>query len=277
MNEKERTSLEIYINELSRTDFSALDLEEELELLKLASDGDKKAQEKIIKANLRFVVSVAKKYAKKGALLDDLVQAGNIALFESFDSFDYEKFVRSGCCRFISYAGRRVAQKITLEAKNALPVSITDGKYKELRKFQYEMSSLGIDSNDENGIKNTAKSLGITEKRARQLYESSLDTTSYEQSSYGDGKSIEEKLGDSSFATPEDDAILNVSAIELKKNLSKLDRIEEEVITLAYGLDGHAPLNYPAIGAKIGYTREGVRLVHNRAISHLRENMGLAA
>lgn len=277
MNTKERTSLEIYIGELGKSNCSALDLEQELDLLLKASEGDIVAQEKIIKANLRFVVSVAKKYAKNGVLLDDLIQAGNMALFESFQSFDYEKFVRSGCGRFITYAGRRVAQKIALEAKNSISVTITDGKYKELRKFQAEVKALENEFSNEDEIKVAAKNLGISEKRARTLYESSLESASYEQTSFNDGKSIEEKLGDTSFSTPEDEAILNVSAFQLKKSLSKLNSLEEKVITLAYGLDGHAPLNYPAIGEKIGYTREGVRLVHNRAINHLKENMGLAA
>lgn len=277
MNAKERSSLEIYIDELSKADCSALDIEKELELLERASEGDREAQNKIIKSNLRFVVSVAKKFVKRGILLDDLVQAGNIALFESFESFDYEKFIRSGCCRFISYAGRRIAQKIALEAKKSLPLSITTGKFKELKKIQSEFASMGYDYNDREGLCAVADSLGLNQKRVQTLYEASLETISYEQSSSPDQKSIEEKLGDSSFSTPEDEAILNVSAVELKKNLSKLDSLEEEVITLAYGLDGHAPLNYPAIGARIGYTREGVRLVHNRAINHLRECMGLAA
>lgn len=277
MSAKEKSAFEIFMKELGKESFSALDLRKEHELLQLAEKGDVKAQEKIIKANLRYVVSVAKNFANKGSLLDDLIQVGSIALFESFQSFNYEKFLQSGCNRFISYASKRVIQKISLEVKKSLPVSITDGKFKELKKLQTEMKNLGIDNLDESALELLSKNVGISKKKIKNLYKISLDTFSLEQTSDYDGKSLEDRLGDTFFSTPEEESIKKVMSEEVKKNLSSLSRTEEDVLTLAYGLDKNEPLNYPAIGKKLGYTREGIRLIHNRAINHLRKNMDFAA
>ena len=104
----EKSSIELYIKEIGSGTCSPLALRDEDELLRRASGGDEAARERIMKANLRYVVSVAKKYARGSVDLDDLVQAGNEALFESFETFDYGKFKKSGCSKFITYAGRRI-------------------------------------------------------------------------------------------------------------------------------------------------------------------------
>lgn len=277
MKATERTSLEIYIEKLKDEECSALDLQNERELLKKAAAGDMKARNKILKSNLRYVVSVAKKCRKSGVDLDDLVQAGNEALYESFLTFDYDKFVKSGCNRFISYAGRRIAQKIALEAKGAIPVSISEGKFKDLRKLLVEMSAQNPELDEMAKVENAARSLGMKKKNAMELYTSTTDAASMEFHHDEDDKPLGERLSNDTFVTPENEAVMNISSETLKKCIVKLGRIEGKVLTLAYGLDGKAPLNYPAIGRELGYTREGVRVVHNRAINRLRESMGFVA
>ncbi len=277
MSVKEKSSLELYIEEIGSENCSPLEIQKENELLKKASAGDRKAQDKIIRANLRYVVSVAKKFAKGNVELDDLVQAGNEALFESFATFDYDKFAKSGCNRFISYAGRRIAQKIALEAKGGIDVSISEGKFKDLKKLQKEMASIDGDMDEMSRVEKAAISLGIKKSAALNLYNSAETASSLEYKSEEDGRKLEEKMPCNTFASPDEEALMNANSEVLKKSIVKLGKIEEEVLTLAYGLDGNEALNYPAIGKILGYTREGIRIVHNRAINHLKEEMGLAA
>jgi len=288
MRTNERTALEIYLSELKNSNCQALALEKEHELLKKASNGDKKAIEKIIKANLRFVISVAKKYARNNEeLLNDFIQVGNIALYESFESFDYEKFIKKGCNRFISYAGLRITQKIALESKKVYSVNITDGKFKDLKKLKAEMTLVEENlnyffPNSENvseldKVKLAAENIGMKEKVAVNLYESSLIASSLDYPTDSDSRTLSDTLFDDKYLSPEDESIYNICSDELKTKLKKLSRLEEDVITLAYGLNGNSPLNYPAIGNEIGYTREGIRIIHNRALEHLKEEFGFIA
>ena len=272
----EKSSIELYIEEIGSGTCSPLALRDEDELLRRASGGDEAARERIMKANLRYVVSVAKKYARGSVDLDDLVQAGNEALFESFETFDYGKFKKSGCSRFITYAGRRICQKIAMEAKGGIDVSITEGKFKDLRRLRKEMSSMECESEAER-VERAADSLGMNRKSAMRLYRTAEQASSLEYSAESGDRSLEERMPSETFAAPDEEALMRTNAELLRKLVERLGCIEGKVITLAYGLDGGEPLNYPAIGQRLGYTREGIRIVHNRAISRLREEMGLAA
>lgn len=273
MSMKERTSLEIYVDELKNNNCSTLKIEEELELLKLASKGDKEAINKIINANLRFVISVAKKYAKFGSDIEDLIQVGNIALFESFDSFDYDKFIKSGCNRFISYAGRRIAQKIILESKNNYAVSLKDGKFKQLKSLQNEMSNLDEEMDELTKVEIASKNIGISKKAGMQIYNASMKASSLDFIITDDEKTFGERIADETFIQPAEEAIMNIMSEEVKEKITTLPQLEKDVLTLSYGLNGTKPLNYPTIGKQIGYTREGVRVIHNRAIEHLKEQL----
>lgn len=273
----ERTSLEIYIDELRNKNCNALNTAEELDLLEKASNGDKKAQEKIVKANLRFVISVAKKYSKSGAELDDLIQVGNIALFESFNSFDFESFKKSGCHRFISYAGRRIAQQMALEAKNICPVTITECKYKELRRLQMAIAEIENLDDSYDAIEIAAKQVNMRSDKARELLNVTNSPSSIDYVSDEGAKPLSERLSDKRHRFVDEEIIMKISSEELVERMEELSELEEEVLTMAYGLDGEKPLNYPSIGKKLGYTREGIRVVHNRAINKLRDWMGFAA
>lgn len=276
MKSIEKSSIEFYIEEIGKEACSPLDLKNEDELLKKASGGDEKARARIMKANLRYVVSVAKKYARGAVDLDDLVQAGNEALFESFGTFDYDKFKRSGCSRFITYAGRRICQKIAMEAKGGLDVSMPEGKFKDLKRLRKAVSETEC-GDEAKAVEKAAAALGMKGKTALGLYRTAERAASLEYSAEDGGRSLEERMPSGTFVSPDEDALMRTNADLLRKLVRKLGRVEKSVITMAYGLDGGEPLNYPAIGKALGYTREGIRIVHNRAISRLREEMGLAA
>ena len=117
----------------------------------------------------------------------------------------------------------------------------------------------------------------LKKNSAVELYTTTSESVSMEFQFDEDDKPLGERLRNDTFVTPENEAVMKISSELLKKCMDNLCNIEEQVLTLAYGLDGNAPLNYPAIGKQLGYTREGVRVVHNRAISHLRASMGFVA
>lgn len=270
----EKSSLAIYIEKISSSSFDALSLDEEQELLEKAAAGDVRARDRIIRANMRFVVSVAKKYARGTAELSDLIQAGNAALFESFFSFNISAFRKSGCHRFISYAGRRISQQIALEARITCPVSVKSGKYKELRKLQAAVASA---SEGDECVSRAAKKIGMRADKAEALLSVAGESVSLDAPASDGNRALSELIADNRGMSVDERAVMSVSAEILTKKLRALGGIEGKVISLAYGLYGGEPLNYPAIGNALGYTREGIRVVHNRAIERLRKMMGVAA
>lgn len=242
----EKSAMELYLGELKNCP-SNLKINDERELLKRAAAGDKKAREKIIKANLRFVVSVAKRFWKRGGVsLEDLICAGNLALYESFDTFDFEKFCKNGCGRFITYAGRRICQRIEQESRFALSVSMGEGAFKD---FQKNAKSAWQSAKSKRSV-----ALLLAGKGAEELDSAAKKISSLENVSESVQKKIDSEL------------------ILLKTK--RLPELERKVVFLVYGLSGGEPLNYPAVGKRIGYTREGVRAIHNRAVKHLKEMLG---
>ena len=163
-----------------------------------------------------------------------------------------------------------------MEAKGGIDVSITEGEFKDLKRLRKEMSSMECESEAER-VERAADSLGMNRKSAMRLYRTAEQASSLEYSAESGDRSLEERMPSETFAAPDEEALMRTNAELLRKLVERLGCIEGKVITLAYGLDGGEPLNYPAIGQRLGYTREGIRIVHNRAISRLREEMGLAA
>lgn len=274
---RERSSAEIYIDELKKNECQALNQNEEFDLLEKASKGDKKAQEKIIKANLRYVISVAKKFASYGTDIEDLIQTGNLALYESFLSFNFKSFKKRGCHRFISYAGLRIAQQIVREIRNSYSVSMTESRFKTLRKLQIALNAIDECLPEDERIELAGKEIGLSKQKSIELFNASKESSSMEFSTADDDKTFGESIIDERMLSTEDQAIYNIELDFLNENLCYLDSLEIQVLTLVYGLDGEKPLNFSAVGKAIGYTREGVRLVHNRAINQLRSLMNLAA
>jgi RNA polymerase primary sigma factor len=255
-----------YLMEIDK--IKLLTREEEEDLAKKTFKNDKTAREKLIKANLRFVVNIAKKYQKRGLPLIDLINEGNMGLITAADKFDYRKGYH-----FISYAVWWIKQSIlkALSEKTKLirlPLNranqlVQIEKYKK-EKDQTENTEL---TNDE-----IANALSIEENSVADIINASRDYVSLDAPIMFDKKEryLSEVLKDTNFKEPEERLIDESLKETIFKSLETLSEKEQEVIKLRYGLDGIDPLSLKEIGKRFNLTKERIRQIEKKAIRRLR-------
>mgnify|MGYP000860870710 CR=1 FL=1 len=242
--------------------------EEEETLAKKAFEGDQDSREKLIKANLRFVVNVAKKYQKRGLPLIDLINEGNMGLITAADKFDYRKGYH-----FISYAVWWIKQSIlkALSEKTRLirlPLNRAN-QLIQIKRFQKEKSKFqeGDASNEE-----IAAELGIDKESVSNIINASREYSSFDAPIMFDKKEryLSEVIKDTNFRTPEDNMVDEALREAILKSLETLSEKEQTVIKYRYGLDGNEPMSLKEIGKKFNLTKERIRQIEKKAIRRLR-------
>lgn len=261
-----RSSLDIYLEQINR--YPLLSRDEELELARAAAGGDEGAREKLVRANLRFVVSIARRYSHNGVPLEDLINDGNIGLMRAAERFDPERGFK-----FISYAVWWVRQGIL----NSLS--------KNSRLVRLPLNRAGLVSRVGKASRELETALGrealpeeIAEKLGIELSEV-LDAIDIN----GTSVSLDEKFGtdadDHSFVdyledteTPAPDATLFRQTLktDMGQAVASLPDRERTIITLYYGLSGEEPITLEAIGNRMGYTRERIRQLKELGLEKLR-------
>lgn len=209
-----------------------LSSDEEKELVMAASNGDAKARKRLIESNLRFVLKVARKYQNYGLDFDDLVTAGNIGLIKAADKFDASKQNK-----FITYAVWWIRDAIQKEIRNcAKGIRFPASKYEEMKDFKWNIASLdeSIGNNDGSAV-------------------------------------LGEFIDDARIVDPEVMFMRELMHSEMLEVMDGLKAKEKAVITMRYGLDGNEPMTLSAIGASLGYTKEGIRQIEKVAIKKLRK------
>ena len=241
--------------------------EEEETLAKKAFEGDQDSREKLIKANLRFVVNVAKKYQKRGLPLIDLINEGNMGLITAADKFDYRKGYH-----FISYAVWWIKQSIlkALSEKTRLirlPLNRAN-QLIQIKRFQKEKSKFqeGDASNEE-----IAAELGIDKESVSNIINASREYSSFDAPIMFDKKEryLSEVIKDTNFRTPEDNMVDEALREAILKSLETLSEKEQTVIKYRYGLDGNEPMSLKEIGKKFNLTKERIRQIEKKAIRRL--------
>lgn len=247
-------SISKYLKDVRKIDM--LTPEQEVELATLVQAGDKVATEKLIKANLRFVISVAKEYQNQGLPLADLIAEGNFGLIKAAQKFDPTRGFR-----FISYAVWWVKQSIIQSLNDnsrtvRLPVNVTNNMSKtkkEVSKFEQENGRKPVEGEMELGVLN-------------QPFCSSLNESINE-----DGDEMIDIIEDKTFESPDvsferpNDMLKN----ELDKTLSILSPRERQIIELYFGLGG-TPLTLEEIGEDYDLTKERIRQIKEKALRKLR-------
>ncbi|OGC90767.1 MAG: RNA polymerase subunit sigma [candidate division Zixibacteria bacterium RBG_16_53_22] len=261
----EDRSLDLYLREIGETPL--INAAEEVELAKKIRKGDQKALEKLTKANLRFVVSVAKQYQNQGLSLADLINEGNIGLIKAAKRFDETRGFK-----FISYAVWWIRQAILQAlAEQSRIVRLPLNRVGTLHKIGKVSSSLQQDLGREPSPNEIAAELSLTEGEVSDTLKISNSHLSLDAPfSSSEDNSLIDILEDEMQPSPDESLLSESLRVEIEKALDTLTPREAEVINLYFGLNHEKPLTLEEIGARFSLTRERVRQIKEKAIRRLR-------
>jgi RNA polymerase primary sigma factor len=260
-------TLRIYLREISK--FPQLTVEEEQDLGRRARGGDDVAVRKLIEANLRFVVAVAKKYARSGYPLHELINEGNMGLIEAARRFDPDRAVR-----FITYASWWVRQAILAAiAHHGQAFRIPPKLKHELYRFETKVAHLTQELGHRPSVQEISEGLEMKEDQVRGMMvgtpsEVSLSTPIGEESEM----KLEDVIQDVSI-TPFDEVLIKESfEDQLHTLLKQLEPKERSIVERRFGLDEREPETLAEIGADLHLSRERVRQIEERALTKLRRS-----
>lgn len=249
-------SLNLYLKDVRKTDILTID--EEVNLAKRIKDGDQNALNQLVKANLRFVIKVAKEYQNKGLPIADLISEGNYGLITAAKRFDYTKGFR-----FISYAIWWIKQSILQSLNdNSRTVRLPGNIINKLSKIKKQIESFEKE-NQRNPQNDEVEQI------------STPICISYNMTINEDGEEMVNLLEDSFFKRPdvfiEEEEYLKSK--EMNRIIRGLSDREIEIINCYYGINGE-PMTLEMIGDEVGLTKERVRQIKEGAIRKIRNNMG---
>ncbi|HOE07410.1 MAG TPA: RNA polymerase sigma factor RpoD/SigA [Treponemataceae bacterium] len=242
--------------------------EEENELAVRAAQGDKAAKDKIVTANLRFVVNVAKKYQNHGLDLLDLVSEGNIGLLTAIERFDVTKGFH-----FISYAVWWIRQAILKSiCEKSRMIRLPLNRANELVQIEKARKTITGNQSDEEELMEIADMLNMETSHVRDMINISRDMVSLDaQLRPGDSESasIGDFMEDGRYANPEEAAIANNMQEEIDTVLETLTEKEAEVIRYRFGLNGKQLMSLKEVGDVFHLTKERIRQIEKKAIRRL--------
>jgi RNA polymerase primary sigma factor len=262
---RESQSLDKYLQEIGKVDLLTPD--EEVELAKRIREGDQQALEKLTKANLRFVVSVAKQYQNQGLSLGDLINEGNLGLIKAAQRFDETRGFK-----FISYAVWWIRQSILQAlAEQSRIVRLPLNRVGSLNKISKTFSELEQKYEREPSPDELAEVLDVTTAEVVDTLKISGRHVSMDAPFVqGEENSLLDVLENESEATPDAGLINDSLRKEVQRALSTLTQREADVISLYFGLNGEHAMTLEEIGEKFNLTRERVRQIKEKAIRRLR-------
>jgi RNA polymerase primary sigma factor len=262
---RESQSLDKYLQEIGKVDLLTPD--EEVELAKRIKEGDQIALEKLTKANLRFVVSVAKQYQNQGLSLGDLINEGNLGLIKAAQRFDETRGFK-----FISYAVWWIRQSILQAlAEQSRIVRLPLNRVGSLNKISKTFSELEQKYEREPSPEELAEVLDVTTAEVVDTMKISGRHVSMDAPFVqGEENSLLDVLENDSEETPDSGLMNDSLRREVQRALSTLTQREADVITLYFGLNGEHSLTLEEIGEKFNLTRERVRQIKEKAIRRLR-------
>ena len=255
----------MYLKEIGKV--SLLSAEEEIELAKKMEEGDEEAKKRLAEANLRLVVSIAKRYVGRGMLFLDLIQEGNLGLIKAVEKFDYRKGYK-----FSTYATWWIRQAITRAIADQartirIPVHMVETINKLIRVSRQLLQELGCEPTPEE----IAEEMDMSVERVREILKISQEPVSLETPI---GEEEDSHLGDfiqdDNVPVPADAAAFTLLKEQLVEVLNTLTEREQKVLRLRFGLDDGRARTLEEVGKEFNVTRERIRQIEAKALRKLR-------
>ena len=262
---RETASLDKYLQEIGKVEL--ISAEEEVELAQRIKQGDKIALEKLTKANLRFVVSVAQQYQNQGLSLTDLINEGNLGLIKAAQRFDETRGFK-----FISYAVWWIRQSILQAlAEQSRIVRLPLNKIGSINKINKTYAKLEQEFEREPNAEEIAEVLEITEQEVKESMKNAGRHISMDAPLVQDeDNTMYDVLKSEEAPTPETELLYESLRKEIDRAISTLTQREQDVVRLYFGLNGSHPMTLEEIGEKFDLTRERVRQIKEKAIRRLK-------
>ena len=240
----------MYLKEIGKVPL--LSAEEEIELAKRMENGDQEAKKRLAEANLRLVVSIAKRYVGRGMLFLDLIQEGNLGLIKAVEKFDYTKGYK-----FSTYATWWIKQTIIRAISNhSRTIRIPVHMLEKIRKYKKACNIAACDDTMDVDEETIAKLSGLDEKKIDEVKRAlkkepiSLDTF------VTDDLCIQDYVEDTSYSSPENNAQQKLQHRDVRKLLKKLDTREREILIRRFGIGNEEPKTLEQIGNDLGFSKE---------------------
>ena len=262
---RDTLSLDKYLHEIGKVEL--LPAEKEVELAKRIKNGDRVALEMLVKANLRFVVSVSKQYQNQGLSLPDLINEGNLGLIKAAERFDETRGFK-----FISYAVWWIRQSILQAlAEQARIVRLPLNKIGSINKINKAFNQLEQEFQREPTVEEVA---ALIEAKPDLIEDSmnfsnihvSLDAPLRDE----DANNLYDVMLDEDSLNPEESLMDDSLRMEIERSLSTLGEREAEILRFYFGLNGYSPHTLEEIGDEFGLTRERVRQIKEKAVKKLK-------
>ncbi|PKR85099.1 RNA polymerase sigma factor RpoD [Heyndrickxia camelliae] len=255
----------MYLKEIGRVDLLSAD--EEIELAKRIEQGDEEAKRRLAEANLRLVVSIAKRYVGRGMLFLDLIQEGNMGLIKAVEKFDYDKGFK-----FSTYATWWIRQAITRAIADQartirIPVHMVETINKLIRVQRQLLQDLGREPSPEE----IAEEMDLTPEKVREILKIAQEPVSLETPiGEEDDSHLGDFIEDQDATSPSEHAAYELLKEQLEDVLDTLTDREENVLRLRFGLDDGRTRTLEEVGKVFGVTRERIRQIEAKALRKLR-------
>ncbi len=263
-----QTPLETYLREINET--SLLSAEDEQELAIAIGKGDTRARDRMVRANLRLVVNIARGYTGKGLSLQDLIEEGNLGLLRAVEGFD-----PAVGTRFSTYASYWIKQSIKRALINtAKTIRIPAYMVELLSKWRRASARLAEELSRTPTPEEVARVLGLAKKKlpiikkAIRIYNSTPQTDQAEA-----GWSLGEMIMDERLKSPEDELVDSDNLVHVMQMLETMDHREATVLRMRFGLADNQPRTLKEIGESLGLTRERVRQIETEALGKLAQGL----